>query len=68
MVERSLLYHGIRIEDTQPADDVCGDDARLCSLGRRVSCIEKILRDNGLMMPDDSAGRYTFPSKVIMKI
>ena len=65
MVEMSLISHGFQLEDTQPSVDVGGEEERLGSFDRRLSSIEKVLLDNGLMQPDDIAGIYTVPSEVI---
>lgn len=69
LVERFLIFHGFRLDDAQPTDDVGRDDALLGLFYRRQTCIEKILLDNGLMQPDDpDTSTYTGPSKVISRL
>ena len=65
MVEMSLISHSFQLEDTQPSVDVDGEEERLGLFDRRLSSIEKVLLDNGLMQPDDIADTYTVPSEVI---
>ena len=49
MVEMSLISHGFQLEDTQPSVDVDEEEERLGLFDRRLSSIEKVLLDNGLM-------------------
>ena len=64
VVDRSLICHSFHLEDPQSIEDVAMKDAWTLAFDRRLSSIEKMLRDKDLMLADDIAGMDTDPIEV----
>ncbi|XP_038981863.1 uncharacterized protein LOC120110581 [Phoenix dactylifera] len=61
MLETCLLQHGFSLPDPHPIGDV--ENTRIEQLDKRVSTIEKVLRDKGLLVDDKPGEHVTVPAE-----
>ncbi len=59
-----MVQHGFSLADPHPIRDV--ENTRIEQLDKRVSTIEKVLRDKGLLVDDKPGEHVTVPAEVSM--